>query len=127
MTAVLLDFFGTLVDYSPGRAAQGCPLSHRLALDPGAGSGYDAFVADLDRVFATFDRRSDTADEEFSMAAVAEAFLTGQLARTPEPAEVTAFEEIYIQEWSAGVAPFDGVPRFLEDLRARHRLAERLA
>src|SRR3712207_9178645 len=67
--AILFDFFGTLVGYSPSRTAQGYPRSH--ALVPGV--PYTEFLTSLDATFAAFDARSDADDREFGMAEVAAA------------------------------------------------------
>jgi putative hydrolase of the HAD superfamily len=120
MSALLLDFFGTLVGYSPSRTAQGYRRCHEFLLAGGATLPYEAFLTALDACFATFDRSSDADDHEFAMADVATALVhsLGLPARC-----AVRFEELYIAEWSAGVAVLDGVPDLLRDLRTRHRLA----
>jgi putative hydrolase of the HAD superfamily len=115
MTAILFDFFGTLVSYSPSRTAQGFRRSHALAPH----LSYAEFLTSLDACFATFDVAADADHREFSMAQVTAAFL-GRPESDPLVAE---FERTYIAEWSAGVAYLDGLPSLLAGLRARHRLA----
>ena len=69
MTVLLFDFFGTLVDYSPSRTAQGFRRSHALVPH----LPYEEFLGAVDTTFAAFDRRSDLDDSEFSMYEVAAA------------------------------------------------------
>jgi putative hydrolase of the HAD superfamily len=119
MTAILLDFFGTLVSYSPSRTGQGYPQTYDFVRSLGSALSYPAFLAAVVDCFTDFDRRSDVDDREFSMAATAEAFLAGQ-ALDGSAAE---FERRYLAEWSAGVVVPPGVPALLTSLRTRHRLA----
>lgn len=115
MTAILFDFFGTLVTYSPSRTEQGFPRSHALLPH----LAYPEFLSVVDAAFARLDARSDLDDREFSMREGAAAIL-GVDVSDPAAAE---FERVYIQEWSAPVAPVPGVAEFLTGLRDRHRLA----
>jgi putative hydrolase of the HAD superfamily len=116
MSAILFDFFGTLVSYSPSRVDQGYPRSHALVQDR---MSYPDFLARLDACFAGFDARSDIDDREFSMGEVAEAFLK-QNGSDADPAE---FERLYLAEWSAGVVFPPGLRELLSELRRTHRLA----
>ena len=115
MSAILFDFFGTLVSYSPSRTEQGYPRSHALVPH----LSYPEFLAGLDACFARFDAAADVDDREFSMAETAAAFL----GRPQDDPAVAEFERTYIAEWSAAVAYPDGVDTLLKELRSRHRLA----
>ena len=115
MSVILFDFFGTLVDYSPSRTTQGYPRSH--ALVPGV--PYEEFLASLDATFAAFDARADADDREFSMAEM----VAVVLGRPQDDPRVAEFERVYLEEWSAAVAPLAGLPGLLAGLRERHRLA----
>lgn len=115
MKAILFDFFGTLVSYSPSRTAQGYPRSHALV----PGKSYPDFLASLDACFAGFEAASDADDREFSMAQATAAYL-GLPESDPRVAE---FERVYLAEWSTGVTYLDGLRPMLADLRTRHRLA----
>jgi putative hydrolase of the HAD superfamily len=115
VSAILFDFFGTLVSYSPSRTEQGFPRTHALVPH----LGYDEFLTALDDCFARFDAASAADDHEFSMAETAAAFL----GRSPDDPAVAEFERTYIAEWSAAVAYPDGIDTLLADLRGRHRLA----
>jgi putative hydrolase of the HAD superfamily len=120
---LLLDFFGTLVEYSPSRTEQGYERSHRMVGDFGARLSYADFLDTWIRVSAGFDRRCDVDDTEFSMTEVGTAFLTVLLGRDPEPAEVAAFVAAYVDEWSTGVRYPAGIVDLVRGLAADHRLA----
>jgi putative hydrolase of the HAD superfamily len=119
MSAILFDFFGTLAAYSPSRVDQGYPRSHRFLREHGAELSYDDFLTGLDDCFAEFDRGSDIDDREFSMGAVAAAFLE----REAIDADPAAFERLYLAEWSAAVVVPAGLDALLSGLRRTRRLA----
>jgi putative hydrolase of the HAD superfamily len=115
MTAILFDFFGTLVSYSPSRTTQGYPRSHALVPH----LSYAEFLSSLDACFAALDAATEADHREFSMAEAVAAYL-GRPESDPLVAE---FERTYIAEWSTGVTHLDGLPDLLAGLRSRHRLA----
>ncbi|HEY0530945.1 MAG TPA: HAD family hydrolase [Actinoplanes sp.] len=119
MSAILFDFFGTLVSYSPSRVDQGYPRCHEFLREQGSALSYDDFLTGIDACFASFDARSDIDDSEFSMGEVAAAFLEGA-AVGGDPAE---FERLYLAEWSAGVVVPRGLEELLRGLSRAHRLA----
>jgi len=119
MSAILFDFFGTLVSYSPSRVDQGYPRCHEFVREHGSALSYVDFLTGVDSCFAEFDRRSDIDDREFSMGEVAATFLERH-AIGGDPAE---FERRYLAEWSAGVVFPAGLKDLLTGLRRTHRLA----
>jgi putative hydrolase of the HAD superfamily len=123
VTHVLLDFFGTLVDYSPSRRAQGYYRSHEIAVAMGATAGYPEFLDAWGRESARLDQRSAADDREYAMAEVAESCLIRLLGRQPEPAEVTTFAQSYLAEWNTGVSYPAGMVATVAELASRHRLA----
>jgi putative hydrolase of the HAD superfamily len=66
-SALLPDLFGTLVDYSPGRTAQGFPRTH-APVSPSL-SCPDS-LASLSFAFAALDRAADVDHGEFSLSMV---------------------------------------------------------
>lgn len=116
MSAILFDFFGTLVSYSSSRVDQGYPRSHALVKGQ---LSYNDFRTGLDDCFAEFDARSDIDDREFSMGSVAAAFL----ARAGADVDVAEFERLYLAEWSAAVVIPPALGSLLAALKTRHRLA----
>jgi putative hydrolase of the HAD superfamily len=123
VTALLFDFFGTLVRYSPSRTEQGYHGSYAMVRGLGATVDYQGFLALWVEVSAGFDRRCEADDSEFSMTEAGTAFLERLLSRAPAPDEVEAFVEGYCDEWDAGVTYVDGVAPMLRELAASHRLA----
>jgi putative hydrolase of the HAD superfamily len=122
-THILFDFFGTLVDYSASRTDQGYPRSHALLRRFGARLTYAEFLAAWSRISAEFDRRSDQDDHEFSMTEVGIEFLAGALGRRATGAEVEAFVEAYVSEWSKGVKYSTDVYHCVRALAGDFRLA----
>lgn len=123
MGTLFLDFFGTLVDYSPSRVEQGYAGSHGLLVDWGAELDYASFLARWSDVAATFDVRSDIDDREFSMHDLTHAFLAEVLPRPAAADQIEQLVATYLAEWSTGVRLIDGVPALLADLARGHRLA----
>ena len=123
MGVLLLDFFGTLVDYDPSRTAQGYPRTHAALAELGIDLGYADFLMRWDDAAARFDVASDEDDHEFSMTDLGTAFLQAELGRSPSPGDVDAVITSYLGEWNQGVRPIDGVPALLRSLGADHRLA----
>jgi putative hydrolase of the HAD superfamily len=118
-SAILFDFFGTLVSYSASRVDQGYPRCHEFLRAHGSTLSYRDFLTAIDSCFAEFDRRSDIDDREFSMSEVASAFLN----RVSVAGDVAEFERRYLAEWSAGVLAPPGLAELLTALRETHRLA----
>lgn len=123
VTHLLLDFFGTLVEYSPSRTEQGYHGSHALVQKLGAALTYDEFLQRWSAVSAAFDGQSAVDDHEFSMDDVVSAFLAQALRRSPDPAETTSLVEAYLSEWNTGVVYQDGIEYLVEMLAQSFSLA----
>jgi putative hydrolase of the HAD superfamily len=113
MTVLLLDFFGTLVDYTHGRTGDGYHRSHALVPQ----LPYEKYMDLVESTFAALEQSPD--DTEFSMREAAEAIL----ATAGSAADPADFERVYLGEWQAGVTALPGLPALLRTLRGRHRLA----
>ncbi|MBF9127819.1 HAD family hydrolase [Plantactinospora sp. S1510] len=122
-THVLFDFFGTLVDYSASRTTQGYQRSHELLRCYGGRLDYPDFLVEWSRVCTDFDRGSDLDDHEFTMDEVVEVFLSTVLGRQPDAADVRAFVDTYVAEWSREVRYPAGVADLLSGLADDYRLA----
>lgn len=122
-THLLMDFFGTLVDYSPSRTEQGFHASHGLVHSMGAEISYSEFLHEWAMESSRLDKRSDVDDSEFSMDEVAIPFLSRLLSRSPTTHEVTALVETYVGEWNSRVTYPTGSAQTVRDLASRLSLA----
>jgi putative hydrolase of the HAD superfamily len=120
---VLLDFYGTVVDYSPGWTVQGYHGSHALACSIGTSVGYAEFLTGWSAEYARFENRSTDDHREFSMEAIMAAFLARLLHREPAPAETAAMVGAYSREWNTGVRHPPGIAALIDVLADRFRLA----
>ncbi len=122
VTHVLLDFFGTLVDYEPGSVPSptGC-----VELVEGSGITMDAvtFSNEWETVYQDFETAALSDHREFSMDDLAAGFLTPRLRRTPTPDEVRALAATYIREWNVAVTYPATTPSVVNALADRFTLA----
>jgi putative hydrolase of the HAD superfamily len=123
VTHVLLDFFGTLVSYSPSRTEQGYPRSHALAREFGADVDYPGFLRAWAGESARLDERCAADNSEFSMTEAATAVLRALLGRAPSAVQSAALAAAYLREWNAGVSYPPGVPELVAGLARQFRLA----
>jgi len=123
VTHVLLDFFGTLVSYSPSRTEQGYRQAHAVACALGARVDYRGFLAAWAQESARLDERSAADNSEFSMAEAAAAVLARLLGRVPSAAQSADLASAYLREWNAGVSYPPGVPELVAGLARQFRLA----
>jgi putative hydrolase of the HAD superfamily len=119
---VLLDFFGTLVDYDARRAPQGLARTHAFLQDCGCALRYDEFRALWDRVWVGFEQAAPPAHDEFAMPDVVERFLREALGSVPRADWVAEFQKHYLDEWGRGLGPVAGVPELLAELSRRYTL-----
>jgi len=122
-THVLLDFFGTVVEYSASRTEQGYHRSHALAGSLGARISYTEFLDAWAAESARFDERSAADDSEFSMEQLTDAFLARLLQRRPAEKETAALVARYIQEWNTGVSYPPGMSDLVALLADHFQLA----
>lgn len=121
--AILFDFFGTLVDYSPSRTEQGYYKSHELIAPMGADMTYDEFIKEWSDECVAFDRQSQIDDSEFSMEEVSKSFLTRIIGRQPSGEEITKLAKCYVDEWNTGVVYPTHTKKVVEYFANRYRLA----
>jgi putative hydrolase of the HAD superfamily len=122
-THVLLDFFGTLVDYSPEPPGLTYPRSHQVVRELGGSAGREEFL----RVWAEeFDRLEDRAaadHAEFSIDDVGAAVLARLLPRRPQPDEASLLATTHLAEWSTGVSYPADMAATVRALASRYTLA----
>ena len=122
ITAILFDFFGTLVDYSPSRVEQGYHATHELLLNEGVDISYAAFLENWVAVSEALDHWSQSTGLEYSMEQVAQHFLERV---SPQPRSLEFSTRLWmssLQEWSTAIRYIPGVPELMQALSARFRL-----
>ena len=121
--ALLFDFFGTLVSYSPSWTEQGFHKTHAVVRSYGCALEYQQFLDEWSRVISRFAEEAAITDREYSLNEVSEAFLRAVLSRNASAAEVDELLASYMAEWNTGVTHLDGIPSLLQSLAERYRLA----
>jgi len=122
ITAILFDFFGTLVEYSPSRVEQGYHATHALLLNEGVDISYAAFLENWVAVSEAFDRWSRSTELEYSMEQVALQFIERVCPHRRSPEFSTRLWMSYLDEWSTAIRYIPGVRELLQELSARFRL-----
>lgn len=117
MLAVLFDFFGTLVDYSPSRTAQGYQGASDVLADIGCNLRYDEWLALWSASSEKLDTEADATGVEYSMQDAFAAFSIEVGLVNVHRSDADRFIERYLAEWSTAVHLIDGVPGLLERLR----------
>jgi len=121
ITHVLLDFFGTLVGFSPEPG--GYHATHALATSLGADAGYAAFLETWADASARLDQRSAADDSEYSMDEVAAAVLARLLGRAPSADEASGVARSFVREWGRAIRYPAGIQDLIAGLAGRYRLA----
>ncbi len=120
--ALLLDCFGTLVDYEPSRTAQGYEQSYLYLRELGFAGGYEAFLSTWDAMSEGFDTRAATTGIEFSMTELAVAYLAGYGLSISDDDEVDHFVDTYLGEWRTGISTIPGASALIAELHDRFRI-----
>jgi len=122
ITAILFDFFGTLVEYSPSRVEQGYHATHELLLKEGIDISYAAFLENWVAVSEALDRWSRSTELEYSMEQVALQFIERVCPRRRSPEFSTRLWMSYLDEWSTAIRYIPGVSELMQALSASFRL-----
>ena len=122
IAAILFDFFGTLVEYSPSRVEQGYHASHELLLKEGVDISYAAFLENWVAVSEALDRWSRSTELEYSMEQVALQFIERVCPHRQSPGFSTRLWMSYLDEWSAAIRYIPGVRELMQELSARFHL-----
>lgn len=116
MKAILFDFFGTLVNYSDSRTAQGYARTHTLLSEAGINLTYDTFLHEWSYSHERYDRYTVETGLEYKLEDVAFHFLE---RHAPEHLSTDLPRHLwksFIDEWSAGITHIEGVPKLLRRL-----------
>ena len=119
---ILLDFFGTMVEYSDSWTEQGYHQSHEMLLDMGAEIPYEEFLESWSSTFRDLNQQNAHSHREFSMDDVATIFLTQVLGREPAPEEISTLVATYGNEWDSGVHYPEWIQTVVSSLAQQYRL-----
>jgi putative hydrolase of the HAD superfamily len=120
-SAILFDFFGTLVTYEPDRSRLTYAASHRLARSLGYASNHDQFVADWNAASSDLELASAESHVEFSMTDAARAFAVRCDLELDDDATVE-LGSCFVREWQRHVVPVSGAAGMVRRLAAEHRV-----
>lgn len=120
---LLLDFFGTIVEYNASRREQGFQRTHRVIADLGCHYTYTEFLDAWGACFKSLDDATASDHREYSMDEGAVLFLADALGRQPDDQTVNDVVDTYLAEWSKGVHYLPGVAGLVRDLSREYRLA----
>jgi putative hydrolase of the HAD superfamily len=121
-THLLLDFFGTVVEYSPSRTAQGYERTHDLTTRMGSTLTYDESRAAWSAAFDRLERETSMSLDEFSSHQVAQLALQAILGRAPDAHEIQVSAQSYQDDWSQGIRYPNGMLDVLRQLSDRFTL-----
>jgi putative hydrolase of the HAD superfamily len=121
--AILLDFFGTLVRYSPNGVAGGYARTHALLRELGAALDYEAFLREWLATSQELERWSAREQREFSMRDVADRFCARAAPQIAAGDARDALWRSYVSDWERGVSYIPGAAERVAGLAARFALA----
>jgi putative hydrolase of the HAD superfamily len=119
---VLFDFFGTLVEYSPSRRAQGYEKTYTLLKDRQIAMSYTSFLDQWSAASEELDQWSAAQQREYSMYDVARRFLRRIHCEAADAAFTQALWQSYLQAWNTGVRYIPDMAAFIARLRVSYRL-----
>ena len=122
-SCLLLDFFGTLVDYDADWTALHCYTeTHEACLALGADLTYAAFIEQWSAAWSLFESERAADNREVAATTVVAHFLTQVLDRAPTHIEVENFDATWTRDWNRGVRYPDHIVGTVERLAAGYRL-----
>lgn len=122
MKAVLFDFFGTLVNYSTSRVAQGYCTTHSYVKDIGIDINYSEFLKAWVDAHEECDSQRQCSGREYAMMDVSKKFLAGFAPREWPENVASRLWNLYISEWSTGIRPIAGVSEMLKELQGHYKI-----
>ena len=121
-THLLLDFFGTLVEYSPDPVGDGYRRTYDIMRHAGYSGTHEQFVALWSGIYAELEADARRTHREFTMHDQATAVLERSLGHAEQRLTET-LAETYLTDWNRGVVHIDGVAEMIKDLAQSYTLA----
>ena len=122
-THLLLDFFGTVVEYAASGTARDYERTHDLTVQLGSTRTYDETRALWSAAFDRLEGETAHSLEEFSAVEVARLALEALVGRAPTAGEAQAAAVTYDEDWNRGIHYPAGVLAVLEELSDEFTLA----
>jgi putative hydrolase of the HAD superfamily len=120
-SAILFDFFGTLVTYEPDRSRLAHPHSHAFAERLGYRPDHDAFVADWNGASCQLETNTADSHVEFSMRDAADAFCN-RVGLVVDGSASVELGSVFLREWQQHVLPVPGASEMLCRLASDRRV-----
>lgn len=123
-TDLIFDFFGTLVQYTPGAFnSQPHHQTHDYLTSCGFPIEYDTFIAQFTRLFLQFEQRAHETLDEFHLHDVGRAFFRETFDYAVEQPVLEEFIRRYAYNWNAGTVFFAEIEPFIQQLAKHYRLS----
>ncbi len=124
ITDIIFDFFGTLVQYTPG-AFHTAPYqrTHRFLEQHGFLITYDTFVATFTAASDDLEAQAKRTLREYHMDDVGRGFFQAAFAIEVDDNILQPFIAHFIAEWGRGIVYLDKLDALLTQLTARYRLS----
>jgi FMN phosphatase YigB (HAD superfamily) len=123
-TDLIFDFFGTLVQYTPGEFHTApYQRTHDYLLRYGYNISYAAFTSAFTAASQDLEAQAKQTCQEYHMYDVGRLFFRSAFAVDVPDSILTAFTTIFLAEWSRGIVYPAAIDPFLERLAARYRLS----
>lgn len=123
-TDIIFDFFGTLVDYTPG-VFHTAPYqrTHQFLQQQGFTISYDTFIDTFTAASDELEAEAKQTLREYHMHDVGRNFFQRISAHNVDDRTLAAFIALFIAEWSRGIVYMDGIAPFIATLASQYRLS----
>jgi putative hydrolase of the HAD superfamily len=123
ITHITFDFFGTLVDYTPGHfSGNKYQKAHQFLLKNNYVISYTDFESAFSDIFNQLEAKAKITNHEFHMHEVGTKFFTKKFGDVPSQI-IEEFIEIYISEWNKGISFYPDIKNFLNKLKGKYELS----
>lgn len=120
--ALLVDFFGTVVDYDPSRVPAVSPATERFCRANGIDLTTKEAIGVWESSFAELDAATAETMREYSMVEVGTLALRSLLGTEPTRYQAQEGAEAYLADWGRAITPIAGMADALTRLGAAGRL-----
>src|SRR5579871_333601 len=123
-TDLIFDFFGTLVQYTPGPFHTAPYLqTHDFLIRQGFALSYEGFTTAFEIASHELEERARLTGPEYHMDELGRLFFHTAFAAEAPDEVVRSFVTVFLSEWGRGIVYLDRLNPFLERLATRYRLS----